>query len=175
LDQFLAGLQDPTSSDFHRWLTPEEFGNRFGPSPDDINAVTGWLTSHGFVVEAVGRGKSWINFSGTAGDVQAAFHTTIHIYQVNGRLYHANAEDPSIPRGLADVVAGVASLNDFPRKPMHSGMRPAVQPDDTSGSTHNLSPGDFAIIYDVNALYSAGINGSGQNIAIVGRTLPATA
>jgi subtilase family serine protease len=175
LDQFLAGLQDPTSSDFHRWLAPDEFGNRFGPSPEDINAVTGWLTSHGFVVEAIGKGKSWINFSGTAGQVKATFHTTIHVYQVKGRLYHANAEDPSIPRGLADVVAGVASLNDFPRKPMHSGVRPAAQPDYTSGSSHSLSPGDFAIIYDVNALYSAGINGSGQSIAIVGRTLPATA
>jgi subtilase family serine protease len=172
LDQFLAGLQDPTSSDFHHWLSPEEFGNHFGPSPDDINAVTGWLTSHGFVLEAVGEGKSWINFSGTAADVQASFHTTIHIYQVNGRLYHANAEDPSIPRGLADVVAGVASLNDFPRRPMHNVIGPAVQPDYTSGSTHSLSPGDFAVIYDVTALYSAGINGSGQSIAIVGRTHP---
>ena len=121
-------------------------------------------------MEAVGKGKSWINFSGTAADVKAAFQTTIHIYRVNGRLHHANAEDPSIPRGLADVVAGVASLNDFPRKPMHNSIRPAVQPNDTSGGTYNLSPGDFAIIYDVNALYGAGIDGSGQTIAIVGRT-----
>jgi subtilase family serine protease len=175
LDRFLAGLQDPSSPDFHRWLTPEEFGNRFGPSPEDIGAVTGWLTSHGFVVKAVGKGKSWINFSGTVANVEAAFHTSIHIYRVKGRLYHANAKDPPIPRGLADVVAGVASLNDFPRRPMHHGVRPAVQPDYTSGSTHNLSPGDFATIYDVNALYSAGIDGSGQSIAIVGRTHPATA
>ena len=172
LDQFLAALQDPTSSDFHQWLTPEEFGNRFGPFPEDIDAVTGWLTSHGFVVEAVGKGKSWINFSGTAADVKAAFQTTIHIYRVNGRLHHANAEDPSIPRGLADVVAGVASLNDFPRKPMHNSIGPAVQPYYTSGGTSSLSPGDFAIIYDVNALYTAGIDGSGQTIAIVGRTHP---
>ncbi len=97
------------------------------------------------------------------------------LFLTNGRLYHANAEDPSIPRGLADVVAGVASLNDFPRKPMHNGLRPAVQPDDTSGGTSYLSPGDFAIIYDVNTLYSAGISGTGQTIAIVGRTNPTTA
>ena len=171
LDRFLSRLHEPSSPDFHQWLTPEEFGKRFGPSPEDIDAVTGWLTSHGFVVEAVAKGKSWINFSGTVADVEAAFHTSIHTYQVGGRLYHANAEDPSIPRGLADVVAGVVSLNDFPRKAMHSDVLPA-KPDYTSGSTHYLSPGDFATIYDVNALYSSGINGTGQSIAIVGRTHP---
>ena len=170
--RFVAGLQDPLSPGFHQWLTPEEVGNRFGPSSEDIDAITRWLTSHGFVVEAVGRGKSWINFSGTAADVEPAFRTSIHLYQVGGRLYHANAEDPSIPRGLADVVVGVVSLNDFPRKPMHKDIRPADQPDYTSGTSHYLSPGDFAVIYDVNTLYSAGIDGSGQSIAIVGRTHP---
>ncbi|MGD0230959.1 MAG: protease pro-enzyme activation domain-containing protein [Syntrophorhabdales bacterium] len=172
LDRFLAGLQDPSSPDFHRWLAPDEFGRRFGPSSEDINAITRWLASHGFVVEAVGRGKASINFSGTAGGVERAFHTSIHLYRVNGRLYHANAKDPSIPRGLADVVAGVASLNDFPRKPMHNGIQPVDQPNYTSGGSYYLSPGDFATIYDVNALYGAGISGSGQSIAIVGRTHP---
>jgi subtilase family serine protease len=172
LDRFLARLQDPLSSDFHRWLTPEQFGDRFGLSSEDIGAITAWLASHGFAVEAVGKGKSWINFSGTLADVEAAFHTTIHTYMVKGELHYANAEDPSIPRGLADVVAGIASLNDFPLKPMHRAVRLADQPEDTSGSSHFLSPGDFAIIYDLNPLYSAGINGTGQSIAIVGRTHP---
>jgi subtilase family serine protease len=172
LDRRLAALQDPLSPGFHQWLTPDEFGNCFGPSSKDIDAVTGWLKSHGFVIETIGKGKSWINFSGTAADVKGAFHTSIHMYRVGGRLYHANAENPSIPRGLADVVAGVASLNDFPRKPMHNSIRPADQPDYNYDGSHYLSPGDFAIIYDVNALYSAGIDGSGQSIAIVGRTHP---
>lgn len=154
LDRLLAGLHEPSSPQFHQWLTPEQFGERFGPSPEDIDAVTGWLTSHGFVVETVAKGKGWINFSGTVANVEAAFHTSIHTYLVGGRLYHANAEDPSIPVGLADVVAGVVSLNDFPRKAMHSSVLPA-NPDYTSGSTHYLSPGDFATIYDVNGLYSS--------------------
>ena len=172
LDQFLAALHDPSSPAFHQWLTPEEFGERFGASSEDIGAITGWLESHGFVVGAVAKGKSSITFSGMAAEVEGAFHTSIHIYQVGGRLYHANAEDPSIPRGLVDLVAGVVSLNDFPRKAMHNDIRPADQPDYTFGSSHYLSPGDFAVIYDVNALYGAGVNGTGQSIAIVGRTHP---
>jgi pseudomonalisin len=174
LDQFLTSLQDPSSPNFHRWLTPEAFGDRFGLSLEDISATTGWLSSHGFVVESVAKGKSQIIFSGSAGDVETAFHTTIHRYLVGGKLFHANAEDPSIPRGLAGVVAGIDSLNDFPRKPMHHAVHPADQPDYTVGSSHYLSPGDFAIIYNLNPLYNAGITGTGQSIAIVGQGLSAS-
>ena len=176
LDGFLAELHDPASSNYRRWLTPEEFGERFGPDPEDIDAVTRWLTSHGFVLDEVGKGRTWVNFSGTAAVVGRAFRTEIHDYLVDGGLHHANAQDPSIPRALSDLVAGVASLNDFPRKMAHSGIRPLakteITPDFTSGSTHYMSPEDFATIYNVQALYNEGIDGTGQSIAIVGRTHP---
>ena len=137
--------------------------------------LTGWLASHGFAVEEVGRGRTWINFSGTAADVERAFRTRMRDYRVDGTLRHANAQDPSIPRGLADLVAGVVSLHNFPRKSMISGVRATPlqsQPEYTSGSTHYLAPGDFATIYNLNPLYAAGIDGTGQSIAIVGRTNP---
>jgi subtilase family serine protease len=176
LEKYLIELHDPASSNFHRWLTPREFGARFGPPAEDIDAITGWLRSHGFVVEEVARSGAWINFSGSAGNVERAFHTPIHTYLVNGRTYHANAQDPAIPRGLSDVVAGVVTLHDFPRKVMNSGARPLTQagisPDYTYGTSHYLSPGDFSTIYNVSALYAVGIDGSGQSIAIVGRAHP---
>ncbi len=175
LDRLLTELHNPVSPNFHHWLTPEEFGTRFGPSAEDINAITGWLISNGFVVDEIAKGRSWINFSGSVADVQRAFHTQIHNYYVKGRLYHANATDPSLPRELSDLVTGIVSLHNFPRKMMHSRASYPVQPDYTNGSANYLAPGDFATIYDVNALYSAGITGSGQSIAIVGRTNPSTA
>ena len=171
VDSLLTRLHDPASADFHRWLTPEEFGSRFGPSLDDIDRITGWLVSSGFVVDEVAKGRMWINFSGSVAAVDSAFHTEIHDYHVNGSLHHTNYRDPSIPRGLSDLVAGVVSLHDFPLKMMNTGAG-LVQPDYTNGSAHYLSPGDFAVIYNVNALYSAGIDGRGQEIAIVGRTHP---
>ncbi len=180
LEKLLTEQQDPASSNFHRWLTPEEFGERFGPDPADVEAVTGWLTTHGFTIDEVAKSGGWINFSGVAASVEHAFHTQMRDYRVNGQLRHANAKDPAIPRGLADLVGGIVSLHNFPRKAMNSGVRPVVtegtsQPGYTSGSgNHYLSPGDFAIIYNVNALYSAGIDGTGQGIAIVGRTHPSS-
>ena len=174
LERLLSELQDPASPHYHRWLTPGEFGLRFGPSTDEISIVTGWLKSQGFVVEEVAKGRLWINFSGSVALVERAFHTQIHNYFIGGHMYHANSLDPSILRALSGMVAGVVTLHDFPRRMMHNGILP-VKPDFTSGSGHYISPGDFSIIYNVNALYGAGITGAAQSIAIVGRTHPSTA
>ena len=119
LQQFLDAQQDKSSAQYHAWLTPDEFGRQFGPADEDIQAVVSWLSSHGFDVPRVGKGRTAIEFSGTAGQVQEAFHTEIHQYAVNGEQHWANASDPQIPTALAPVVAGVNSLYDFASEPAH--------------------------------------------------------
>jgi len=165
LKRLLAEQQDPASPSFHRWLTPEEFGERFGRSPDEITVVTEWLSSHGFTIDEVAKARTWINFSGTVGDVNRAFHTEIHDYQVHGALRHANVADPSLPRALSDIVKGIVTLNNFPAPTHHRAIRgdPA---DFTSGSAHSLAPADFATIYHLPSAYT----GAGQTIAIVARS-----
>ena len=178
VQQLISEQQDPASAHYHQWLSPEDFGERFGPSPDDIGVVTDWLTSHGFTVEEVSKGRTWVNFSGNVADVERAFRTRMRNYTVKGRLHHANSQNPSIPRGLSDLVAGVSTLHDFPRRRMISRSRPfggPLNPDYTSTSgIHSLAPGDFSIIYNLTPLYNSGIDGTGQTIAIVGRTHPPT-
>jgi len=181
LDRLVAEQQDPSSPNFHRWLTPEEFGERFGRSPEEIATVKGWLITHGFNVDETAKSATWINFSGTAADVESAFHTSMHDYRVEGHLRHANSTDPSIPRALAHLVAGPVSLHNFPRKAMHTPPRHLFdvekpqaksQPGYTEpdGSGYDLAPGDFAAIYDVNDVYGLDYNGAGVTIGIVGRT-----
>jgi pseudomonalisin len=177
LDRLVAEQQDPFSPNFHSWLTPEEFGKRFGRSPEEIATVSGWLITHGFTIDETAKGGTWINFSGTAADVDRAFHANMHDYQVDGHLRHANSTDPSIPRALVELVAGPVSLHNFPHKAMHTPPRhqpeAKLQPGYTeSDGTYDLAPGDFAAIYDVNPVYSLGYNGAGVTIAIVGRTHP---
>jgi pseudomonalisin len=168
LDALIEAQQDPSSPEYHRWLAPDTFAERFGISQDDIDRVTAWLGSHGFTIEEVPAGRRSIIFSGSAAQVTSAFHTSIHAYNVGGRLHHANATDPQIPEALAGIVLGPVTLHDFPRTPMHA--RIEKSPEYSSGSTHYLAPGDFAAIYDLNPLYSSSIDGTGQSIAIVGRT-----
>lgn len=172
LDQLLKDQQNPSSPDYHKWLTPAEFGLKFGPADQDITDVTGWLSRFGFTVDEIGKGRTWINFSGNVQKVERAFQTNIRLYEVDGKLHHANATDPSIPRALAPLVQGLVSLNDFGKHP--SSTVTQLPPDFTNASdgSHFLAPGDFAAIYDINPLYNAApaIDGTGQTIAIVGRT-----
>jgi hypothetical protein len=168
LERLVAQLNDPSSPSYHQWLTPEQFGKRFGITDDDLSDITGWLQLHGFTIDEIAPGRGWINFSGSVGQVERAFHTVIHDFDVDGKQFHANVKDPEIPRALADVVTGVVTLHNFPKKAMNHGFKPVAEY--TSGTSHYLAPADFAKIYNVNPLYTAGINGTGQTIAIVGRT-----
>ena len=118
LRKLLDEQQVKSSPNYHMWLTPEQFGQQFGPVDSDVQAVTDWLGSQGFQVSRVAAGRTVIEFSGTAGAVRQAFRTEIHKFVVNGEEHWANASDPQIPAALTPVVAGFASLNNFPRQPM---------------------------------------------------------
>jgi subtilase family serine protease len=171
LEELLAGQHDAASPHFQEWLTPEQFGERFGPAQQDIDAVVGWLEDNGFHVDEVGRGRRTLEFSGTASQVERAFHTQMRQYEVDGVRHHANSTDLAIPEALAPVIGGVASLHDFHHRPMHQvrGQMPAPATN-LSGGSHGLSPYDFATIYNVTPLWNTSFDGSGQSIAIAGRT-----
>jgi subtilase family serine protease len=181
LRKLLDEQQIRSSPNYHMWLTPQQFGEQFGPAAADIQAVTDWLTSQGFEVNRVATGRTLIEFSGTAGAVRQAFHTVIHKFVVNGEEHWANASDPQIPAALAPVVAGFASLNNFPWRPMIERLgafsrskvtgevRPLFTVPTSSGDYYALGPTDFATIYNVLPLWqsSPAIDGTGQTLAIV--------
>ena len=171
LEALVQAQQDPASPLSHHWLTPAEFGARFGASPSTLTQITAWLESHGFTVNEVAPSGLLIQFSGTAGQVAEAFHTEVHHYRVDGVEHIANQLDPQVPAAFAGVVGGIVSLHDFRRASEISRKRPLLShPNYSDGNTHYLFPADWATIYDLNSLYSAGTNGSGTSIAIVGRS-----
>jgi pseudomonalisin len=171
LEQLLAEQHDSASPHFQEWLTPEQFGERFGPAQQDIDAVVGWLQDNELHVDEIGRGRRTLEFSGTASQVERAFHTEIRQYEVNGERHLANATDLAIPEALAPVIGGVAGMHDFRHKPMHRvlGQTPAPATN-LSGGARGISPYDFAAIYNVMPLWNTNFDGTGQSVAIAGRT-----
>ncbi len=167
LTTLLQQQQDPTSPNYRQWLTPEQFADRFGVSQSDISQIQTWLQSQGFSVWKVARSRTWIGFSGTAGQAQSAFQTQIHQYVEKGATHFANATDPSVPAALAPLVSAVRGLNNFHPKPR---LRTPTTKMTSGNGTHTLVPGDIATIYDIAPLYSAGINGTGQSLAVMGQT-----
>ncbi|MGB6404520.1 MAG: protease pro-enzyme activation domain-containing protein, partial [Candidatus Sulfotelmatobacter sp.] len=120
LQQFMKGVHTRGSASYHQWLTPQQFGIQFGPADSDIQQVSGWLSGMGFQLAGASKGKTLIEFSGTVGQVNKAFHTQIRKYAINGEMHYANATDPRIPEALAGIVRGVSSLNNFrPRSNLH--------------------------------------------------------
>lgn len=192
LEEFMEEQYNPNSPNFHHWLHAQEFGEKYGPADSDMVQVTGWLQKWGFRVESVNKGRTLVEFSGTAAQVQQAFHTQIHRYRVKGVEHIANDRDPQIPEALAPVVAGVASLHDFfpkpqsvlgklvkrdrktgkitpvePANPAPLGIAPQFTYTDGSGNTReDITPFDFATIYNELPLWNSGITGSGVLIAI---------
>jgi hypothetical protein len=181
LHELLDSQHDKASPNYHKWLTPDEFGKQFGAADADIQIVNNWLQSHGFHGSVVSRGRTVIEFSGTAAQVQQAFGTTIHQYTVNGEQHWANAADPQIPAALAPVVAGVRTLHSFRKKPLLQVAPQQIKAKYVSGTPpqvtfpgnpplHALAPADFKKIYNATSILSSGIDGTGVSIAVVARS-----
>jgi trimeric autotransporter adhesin len=180
LQQFLADVHTQGSASFHKWLTPAQFGALYGPADSDIQTAKSWLTSHGFQVSRVTAGKQFVEFSGTAADVREAFHSEIHRYAVNGETHYANSSELAIPAALASLIRGVSPINNFHAKPAIEVAGPALYSHatgkatplfTTSGGTFfGIAPEDFATQYDLGPLYTAGTNGTGQTIGIIGNS-----
>ncbi len=155
LNQLLAAQLDPSSPSYHQWLTSEQFGARFGLSSSDLANVSSWLTSQGFTITSVAKSSTFITFSGTVGQVQQAFGTTIHNVSLNGEQHITNLTDPTLPSAIANVVLAVTGLDDFklkPRSRARSVTSDSVQPGFTTTvngvTSHYIAPGDLYTIYD---------------------------
>jgi len=180
LHQLLDDLHNPASPSFHHWLTPEDFGKRFGPSDADVAKLTGWLASQGFTGAKLLPGRQVLEFNGTADQFRTAFGAEIHQYSSANGLRNASSSVPSIPAALAPVVNSFVTLNNFTPRPPHSLRGKATYdlatgksiPSWTIGSSSTgyffpLAPADFAVQYDTAPLIAGGNNGAGQTIAVI--------
>jgi len=196
LQQFIAEAHTPGTASYHHWLTPAQLGSQFGPADSDVQAVVAWLQSQGFAVAKVSQAKTTIEFSGTAGQIESAFATKIHSFQLDGVAHIANIVDPQIPAALAPVIAGISPLNDFRPKPMHTAplgrtatpapttanpramsIRPAgnqpnlTEPNGSGGNGYFLTPADVATIYNtpnstLNKNHTGSLNLTGSGVSI---------
>jgi hypothetical protein len=174
LTRLLAEQQDSSSPNYHKWLSSEQFADSFGLSRNDIDKIAAWLRGQGFNIAYVARDRDFIAVSGTAEQVRNAFHTEIHRYTIGGEAHIMNATAPSVPAALGNMVLEIRGLNDLrPKSGLVRGKHTsqgADRPNETLSGGHSLVPDDIATIYDITPLYNHGINGSGQNIVVVGQS-----
>jgi subtilase family serine protease len=193
LDKLVADQHNPKSPQYHRWLTPAEYGSQFGASAATIAALSNWLESNGLQVGTVAAGRTHLPFTGDKEKFEATFHTQIHLFNVQGEPHYANVSDPRIPAVLKPMIAAVRGLNDFYPKP---GVKPmsavprSVLPALAGLAGHNpgastspdafysgsdqypgyVGPTDFATMYNLLPVYQRGITGSGVTVAIAAQS-----
>ncbi len=188
LRAFVESQHDQGSTNFRKWLTPEQFGEKFGVADSDIATVSDYLQSHGFEVGRVYANKMAIEVTGTAGQLRDTFQTQIHSYNIHGQQYFANASDPKIPSALAPVVAGFASLNNIRavtsnRQPATSlaatlepkthRFKPEFTGSNSSGAYYLVAPADLQKIYDIPPYVIAGgqptttLSGTGVTVGVI--------
>ena len=182
-ETLLHEQNDPASVHYHQWLTPTEIGERFGTSQHDIGMLSSWLRAQGLGVDAVANSRTRITFSGRAADVARAFATELHYFQAGAEKRMANVADTHVPLALARSVRNVLGLNTVRFKPLsrvemrtrpilngHTFTQPQATHCTDGVCSHVIFPADFATIFDLGPVQQQGIDGSGQSIAIIGRS-----
>jgi subtilase family serine protease len=178
LQQLIQNLYDPTSSQYKHFLTPSEFADRFAPTQSTVNRVTSFLKSQGLNVKSISSSRTLIEVSGQVHQLEQTFGVSMNNYQdKQGHKYYANAESPTVPTDLADIINGITGLNNEPhwhhaavhvRKQGKLDLsKPAtVKPQAGSGPSGGYTPTELRSAYDVAPLNSAGYNGTGQTVAL---------
>ena len=168
LEELIAQQQDPSSPEYHRWLTPAQFNDRFGPTADDRAAIEGWLTSNGLSVQSVSEGAGReVVATGAAATVEKTFAVKIAT-SANGATF-ANLNDPAVPASLAPLIGSIRGLGNTLRFKNNLVTNAAkVKPQVTESGTTAFGPKDLWTFYDETVLNSAGTTGTGADcIALV--------
>ncbi len=181
LQSLLAAQQDPHSPNYHKWLTPDEFGKRFGVADSDVQAVTSYLSAQGMSVGRIYGGQMAIEVGASAAQIKSTFQTEIHTYSVAGKTFYANNANPKIPSALRSVVSGFAALNNFKLQggsgagaqgtldPTTHTLKPLYTTTNSGGGTiYGVSPADLAAQYGIPLATAQGLGGKNVIVGIIG-------
>jgi hypothetical protein len=170
LDKLLSEIYDPASTNYHRYLTPEQFAAQFGPAEQDYQSLIHFAQTNGLTVTATYPNRVLLDVSGNAATVEKVFHVTLSVYQhpTENRTFYAPDAEPSIDFSVPVLhVSGLdnfsmprpASLKKNPLKNRPAGIQPATG----SGLGGSYMGNDF------RAAYAPGVtlNGAGQIVGLL--------
>jgi len=176
LDTELARQQTAGSCAWHQWLTPAEFADSYANSTGDVIAVADWLREAGFTVAPIPSSRGWIEFSGTAAQVEAAFRSPVHFYETAAGLRPSLAKAIAVPAPLRPLIHGLVSPDGALSVPaittplQVNSSTAAVAAETSLAHAVALTPALAAQFLHLDALHAAGTQGAGETIAIAARS-----
>ncbi|MGZ4961066.1 MAG: protease pro-enzyme activation domain-containing protein [Limisphaerales bacterium] len=167
LTAFIESLQDPTSPNYHQFLTPAEFTEKFGPTKDDYEKVKNFAKAHHLHVTHLHGNRLVLDVEGSAGDVEQAFGIKLHIYNhpKEARTFFAPDTEPSVDASIP--VLHVSGLNNYslphPKYHTQGTITPAATPHTGSGPGGSYWANDFRKAY----VPGTTLTGAGQSVALL--------
>jgi len=167
LTNLLLQLCDPISPNYQQYLTTEQFTERFGPTEQQYQAITDFMTANGFRVIARHPNRLLLDVTGSVADIERTFRFALRTYPhpSEPRNFHAPDAEPSVPAGLP--IFDISGLDDFmPPRPMNLKVRP--KDEQVKSYATGSGPGGSFIGYDFRAAYAPGVSltGAGQIIGL---------
>src|ERR1035437_6571037 len=174
LTGLLGQIYDPASPYYHQYLTPADFADRFGPTPQDYEAVMAFAKANGLRVTGTHANRTLINVSGAAGDIERTFQVRLHTYQhpTEGRTFYAPDAEPSLD--LAVPVLTVSGLDNFalPHSASPAGFlfrKSAELAASAVPAMAGSGPRRYLLGRDFRTAYAPGValDGSGQAVGLL--------
>ncbi|MRG96249.1 S53 family peptidase [Polyangium spumosum] len=174
LELAIQAMYDPTSASFRQTMSVDDWMAKHAPAAEDVEKVAAWLTSQGMTVQVRGTNRLLLEFTGTVGQFNAAFQTTLHDYERK----NPSAGRPPIPvygslspliapPEIAPLVTGVVTVDvppDDKKLPGEGGEIVIATPENVAES---MSVAQVAHAYDVDGLYALGEDGAGVKLGLV--------
>lgn len=165
LDELLAQLYDPSSPNYHHFLSVAQFTNQFGPTAEDYQAVVNWARSKGFTVGPQPANRLLVPITASVAQINSAFHVSMKVYHdpVHNRMFYSPDREPSI--GATNIsLWHIAGLDNY-SIPQPASKRGSGEPTAATGS----GPSSSFLGSDMRAAYYGGtsLTGSGQSVGLL--------
>jgi uncharacterized repeat protein (TIGR01451 family) len=168
LSNLLQQVYDPSSTNYHKYLTPDQFTARFGPTAQDYQSVIDFATRNGLVVSGTYSNRMLVDVTGKVSDIQNAFHVALHTYRhpTENRDFYAPDTEPTVDSSLP--ILHIGGLDNYYVPHPNLKMRALAQ---KAGATPGVGsgPGGAYEGKDFRNAYVPGttLTGAGQNIALL--------
>ncbi len=168
LDSLLSAIYDPNSSQYHQYLTPDQFNQLFAPTSDQVQQVVSYLQSQGMTVTSVAPNNLLIDATATVAQVQQAFSVQINTYQAGNHTFYANTASPSVPTSISQLITSIGGLdNSVQYHPLYRRMIKNTQNHGTAlAAPVGFGPKDLSGAYNATPLQNAGTLGDNQTVAL---------
>jgi hypothetical protein len=168
LNSLVSRLYDPSSPDFHKFITAAQFSQQFSPTAQDYQAVVAYAQSNGFTVDAAPANRLVVPISGTVAQVEKTFSVSMGLYHhpTQNRLFFSPDREPSLNLGVR--VAHIAGLDNYSvPEPMYH--RASDAQGATSLAMTGSGPGGSFLASDMRNAYYGGtaLTGAGQTVALL--------